>query len=169
MRRRTALGAALAVLLLPALTAAKCGSAGHGGGPHINKPEKGHEDEAMKPEEADEDWPVDGHNFRELRISVWVDPTAWPYSVKITATDHSDNNKTINLGSHTVDKGQFVCPISFEAGHDLSVKVEFIGKKAPKQGAISSRERNARGAQVFQTSDLANRRTAEWDMSPRRR
>jgi hypothetical protein len=166
MTRKTILRALGAAVIAPLVAAGECASGK--GEIHVNKPEKGHEDEEMHPEDATSDWDVDGRKFRELRISVWTDSTAWPYSVKVTATDHSDNEQQIKLGSHIVERGQFVCPIAFPAGDDVSVAIEVTCKQAPKRGVISTRERNARGGQISQAFTI-NGRTAQWNMSPRRR
>lgn len=171
MKRRRVLAAILGLPAGVLLTASKCG--GGGGtkkvGPHVVKPEKGKEGVEPPPVEAGEDWPVDGVVFRELQISAWFSPDAWPYVIEVIATDHSDNNREIRLGKHHVEQGQFVCPVTWEATHDVSLVISWHCQKAPDRGGIVTRERNHRGGQVSQGVDAAHRQDFTWNMSPRRR
>jgi hypothetical protein len=172
VRRRTVLQALGALLALPWITASAC--AQNEGQIHTHKPADDAQDKPMAPEPAGADEVIGGVTFRELRISAWFPPEAWPYSVAVVVTDHSATDpakREITMQQRDV-RGQLVIPVSFEASHDISLKITWECNKVPGKGAvggIDTRERNAAGGQVSQSISGLGRRRFEWSMSPRRR
>jgi hypothetical protein len=171
VKRRRVLAAILGLPAAVLLAAGKCEEGGGGSkkvGPYVNKPKKGEEGVEPPPVEAGEDWPVNGVVFREMQISAWFSPDAWPYVIEVIATDHTDNRE-IRLGKHHVEQGQFVCPVTWEASHDISLVISWHCAKRPDRGGVSTRSRNARGYQEINRVDAIHRQDFTWNMSPRRR
>lgn len=137
MRRRSLLGVLGAALL---------GAGAWECGPEAPQKQDPNDPKPPPPARADSDAMIGGTQIRAAKISLWVEPTAWPVSISVDVENHTSGQKITLTGdqwgkSVTVHgPGQWTVPLSYPAGDRVEVTIKADGVHPSPKGYVAWRD-----------------------------
>ncbi len=141
--------AALLALVLPFLAAGSCDfskkESDGGAGNAADPPKQPNPGTVPTPVAGPKDWPVGGHEFWGLAVTVWVEEQCLPFYVTVDATD-TTTGEHINVISSDTELGLRVgfsywsVPLAYPAHHAVTVTVHVKASRPSEHGYIAIRE-----------------------------